>query len=500
MASSSSYRPSFSPGRKWGIAFNVLLATAAVFVILIGVNYLSSRYFFKRFYVSANSSGQLSAKTISLLKSLTNSVDVIIYYDKNAPFYTDIAGLLREYETHSRKLTVRTVDYYRDPAAAQDLKLKYQQLSGITNRDFIIFDCEGRQKFVDGNSLSEYRASLARSEDPKDPRLGVNKKLVNFNGEENFSAALFAVTQPKPLKAYFLEGHGEHSPNDTSDVEGYSKLADIFRRNYVQVATLKGLLGTNPVPSDCNLLVIAGPRVQFETNELNKISQYLEQGGRLFALFDVFSTNRDTGLENILAKWNVQLSHSVVLDPNNSYNETGRVLGLTVESGHDAIKSIAGKRLEIIMPRPIERIKASSPSALDELRVSELLLTSTNSILSDNPSGRQRPYSVIAAVERTAAKGVATERGTTRMLISGDSIFLANEVIAYSVNQDFADSAINWLLERTELLQGVGPTPVQWFRISLVKKEFAELTGILLGAIPGGILLFGSVVWLRRRK
>src|SRR5579862_785902 len=125
MASSSSLRPSFSPGRKWAIGFNVLLATAAVFLILIGVNYLSSRYFFKRFYVSANSQAQLSPKTISLLKSLTNSVEVIIYYDKDAPFYSDIAGLLREYATHTPKFTVRTVDYYSNFGDAQELKLKY---------------------------------------------------------------------------------------------------------------------------------------------------------------------------------------------------------------------------------------------------------------------------------------------------------------------------------------------------------------------------------------
>ncbi|HLX69476.1 MAG TPA: GldG family protein [Verrucomicrobiae bacterium] len=499
MASSSS-SPSFSPGRKWAIVFNVLLASAAVFLILIGVNYLSSRYFFKRFYVSADSHVQLSPRTISLLKSLTNTVDVTIYYDKNAPFYSDIAGLLREYEAHTRKLTVRTVDYYNDPGAAQDLKVKYSQLSSVTNRDFIIFDCDGRQKFVDGNSLSDYKATLVRSKDPSDPRLGVNKKRVHFTGEQNFSAALFAVTQPKPLKAYFLLGHGERSPEDTSDTDGYSKLADLFRRNYVQVSTLKGLLGTNPVPTDCNLLVIAGPRAEFETNELNKISQYLDQGGRLFALFDIFSTNRDTGLENILTKWNVQVSHSVVVDPDNFKNGDYRVLGLTVESSHDAIKSISGKMVEIIMPRPIERIKAPSPSALDELRVSELLSTGTNSFLSDNPSGGRRPYPVIAAVERNAAKGVATERGTTRMIIAGDSFFLANQVMAFSVNQDFADSALNWLLERTELLTGVGPTPVTEYRLMLLDKQVTALKGILLGGIPGGILLLGGVVWLRRRK
>jgi hypothetical protein len=495
MASSSSYRPSFSPGRKWGIAFNVMLATAAVFLILIGVNYISHR-FPKRFYLSTNSHIQLSPRTIGLLRSLTNTVEATVYYDKNDPLYSDIIGLLKEYQAHTSKLTIKTIDYYADPGAAQEIKVKYN-LGTATNRDFIIFDSDGRTKFADGHDLSDYHYDFVRANDPNDARLSVNRRRVAFTGEEHFSAAIFAVTQPKPLKAYFLQGHGEHAPSNRDDDNGYGKLANIFARNFVTNSTLN-LLGTNAVPTDCNLLVIAGPQARFETNELEKISRYLEQGGRLFALFDFASTNLQTGLENILAKWNVQVSHSVVVDPNSAANETGRVLGVLVQSSHDVMKSIAGKRLEIIMPRPIERIKP--PSASDELQVSELLLTSTNSMLSDNPSAGQRAFPLIAAVERNAVKGIATERGRTRMLIAGDSFFLNNQVIDFRVNEDFADAAVNWLLDRTELLGGIGARPVVNYRFTLVQSQITEVKGILLGAIPSGILLFGGVVWLRRRK
>src|SRR6185295_18724881 len=119
---------------------------------------------------------------------------------------------------------------------------------------------------------------------------------TSLNGEMVFTAKLFALTQPKPLKAYFLKGHGERLPNDSNETEGYSKLAEIFHRNYVQTDVLETLLGTNTVPLDCNLLVIAGPRNELSEVELEKINEYLNQGGRLFALFDVYSTNRQLGL------------------------------------------------------------------------------------------------------------------------------------------------------------------------------------------------------------
>ena len=502
MASPTSHRPSFSPGRKWGIAFNVLVATAAVFLILIGVNYISHRPpFFKRFYLSTNSRVQLSPRTIGLLHSLTNAVEAIVYYDKSDPLYGEITDLLKEYKAHTPKLSVRTIDYYTEPSVAQELQLKYKELAGVTNRDFIIFDCDGRRKAVEGDSLSDYHYSFEQSSDPgKDPQLRVNRQRRAFSGEEHVSAAIFAVTQAKPLNAYFLQGHGEHSPEDRIHDTGYQKLADVFHRNFVNTPVLNGLLGTNSIPSDCNLLVIAGPQSEFSNVESNKVAEYLSQGGRVFALFDVTSTNREIGLEDILAKWNVRVSHSVVADTNNGLNNEPGFFAISGLAIHGVTKPVLGSRLVIVFPRPVGRIKASSSSRVDEPQVTELAFSGTNSVLTDNPGAGQHVYPLITAVERGAAKGVAVDRGTTRMVIAGDSLFLDNQIIGLYNNEDFADSAINWLLDRTELLGGIGSRPVHTYQLALVKSQVSEVKAILLGAIPGGILLIGGVVWLRRRK
>jgi len=121
-------------------------------------------------------------------------------------------------------------------------------------------------------------------------------------------------------------------------------------------------------------------------------------------------------------------------------------------------------------------------------------------VLEDNPNGDRRGYPLMVAVEKGVPKGVVTERGATRMLITGDSYFLNNQIIDFKVNQDFADAAVNWLLERTTFLEGLGPRPVSEYQLLMNPGQINAVKGILLGAIPGGILLFGSLVWLRRRK
>ena len=77
---------------------------------------------------------------------------------------------------------------------------------------------------------------------------------------------------------------------------------------------------------------------------------------------------------------------------------------------------------------------------------------------------------------------------------------LDHQLIDFEVNQDFADSAVNWLLERATWLQGVSPRPITEYRLLLNSGQENAVKGIVLGAIPGGILLFGGLVWLRRRK
>jgi hypothetical protein len=64
------------------------------------------------------------------------------------------------------------------------------------------------------------------------------------------------------------------------------------------------------------------------------------------------------------------------------------------------------------------------------------------------------------AVEKGAIKNVITERGTSRIVVVGDSIFLANHQMDSAANRDFAGYAVNWLLDRPHLLEGLGPRPI----------------------------------------
>jgi hypothetical protein len=485
-------QPSFSPRRRWKIGFDLALRTAFVLAVVVMVNYLSAN-FFRRFYLSSQTRVELSPRTLSVLHSLTNNVAVTLYYDKSDEFYPTIIALLNEYRAANPKISVNAVDYVRDAGEAEKVKEQYKQFfSSQGDKNLVIFDAGGnRVKIVPGDGLVQTTLEQVPSEKEREFR----RKPVAFRGEMTFTSMLIAVMNPRPLKAYFLQGHGEPSLADSGE-QGYLKFGAILAENYVATEPLQ-LLGDSVVPDDCNLLIIAGPQMVFSDRELQKIDQYLAQGGRLFMLFDYSSRNLSTGVEPILARWGVNVGADVVHDPDNTMS--GQDIKVLKFSQHPIVNPLTQLALQMILPRPVSRVDSKNSSA-DAPKVDELAFSGPNSTLAGEPGDPPRSYPLMVAVEQKPVAGVVNVRGNTRIVVAGDTIFLGNHYIEGAANRDFLSYAVNWLLDRTTLLEGIGPRPVTEFRLTMTRVQQKNVRWLLLGALPGAILLLGGMVWLARRK
>ena len=495
MAADPESQPSFSPFRKWVIALNVGLIIGIVFAVVVMVNYLSRQYF-TRLHVSTQTKVKLFPRTQKFLQSMTNSVKVTLYYDKEDPFYATIAELLGEYQSTNPKISLRVIDYRRDPGAAQLLRTNYTFLGLRTAKNLIVFDGgEKRIKVIDGDQLIKYATKQALVEN----KVEITRKPTLFEGERAFTAALIAVTSPKPFKAFFVTGHGEHRIDSDDDSIGYKKFATLLQtENYIQTEPLS-LFDTNHPPfSEWDLMVIAGPETRFEEPELETIDQYLAQGGHLLALFNVLSLSRgDTGLERILAKWGVNVTTNVITDPERHAGEQDVIVASF--SNHPIVNALLGYQLHMILPRAIGKLR-SRPSGADAPSVEEVAFSGPRSYVRGNDRSARHPYPLMVAVEKGGVKGVVTERGATRMVVAGDSIFLANHQIESAANRDFVALAVNWLLDRPTLVEGIGPQTVTEYRLVMTNSQLQGAEWVLLAGMPGAVLLLGGVVWLRRRS
>lgn len=502
MATDPQPKPSFSPYRKWGMGLHVFFLVLVVFSVVVMANYISQEYSL-RFHMSTRTAIELSPRTVGLLRSITNQVKVTLYYDvgDEESLYGTVADLLGEFRLVNPQITIQTVDYIRDPSLALKVKTKYN-LAAPTDKNLVIFDCEGKAsegkvKMVPGNRLASYVIEQVANQSPDSKELSFRRKPTAFLGEMAFTTALLDVTSSRSLKAYFVQGHGEHDISSGDERLGYLKFGSILQQNCIQPEALS-LLGTKVVPADCNLLVIAGPQNALDEVELSKIDQYLNQGGRLLVLFNFGSFRKETGLERLLAKWGVDVGRNAVTDPDNTTKGTDVIVSDFGNGKHPVVNSLLQSAIHLSLPRTVGQLKLRAEAA-DAPRVEEIAFSGSRATVAGGLD-RKPPFPLVVAVEKGALKDVIAERGATRMIVVGDSLFLGNLQIDSAANRDFAAAAVNWLLERPQLLAGAGPRPMMEYKIVMTKTQMHQAQWILLGALPGGVLVLGGLVWLRRRR
>lgn len=483
--------PSFSAVRKWSIGLHVCLAVLLVLVIVVMVNYISREYFL-RMRVSARTKIELHPSTVNFVKSITNHVRIVLYYDKHEALYSTIADLLNEYGSLNPKyISVQTVDYLRDQATAQKVKNEYK-LGTSDDKNLVLFDCGGNAKALYGKNLEEY-SGYERVQTEEGERW--RPKVTAFLGEVAFDSYLLAVTDPRPRYAYVLQGHGEHSIESSDEESGYMKFAAVLWLSHIEVHKLS-LVGLGPVPTNCDLLIIPGPTATIPPNELEKIDRYLGQGGRLLALFNANSAGHETGLEKVLAKWGVWVGNDIIRE-DRKHSQFGNDVVVSAFGLHPVVCPLLSSGLHMSQPRLVGLLNTRRQPA-DDLHA-EIIATSSSGATLVGDEGHGKFLPLMVAVEK-GIKGVVTDKGPTRIVVAGDSFFLANNWLDHLANRDFVQCAANWLLGTTQPLAGPSPHRVMPYKLIMTKFQLQSAEWVLLAGMPGGVLFLGGLVWLRRRR
>jgi hypothetical protein len=496
MPDPDSPRPSFSHGRRWLNWLNMLLAVATVLALVAMANYLAYGHF-KRFQMDRNSAFKLSAQTLRVLDSLTNDVNATLFFEPRGPneeIYDLASGLLGEYQAACpRHLRVKTLDYDRKVGEAREFLAKYS-LTGLHDKDFVLFESAGHTRLVYGKDLASY--------DFSDLIAGRSKfvRRSAFLGELYFTADIYDVSNPRPMRAYFLYGHGENDPDENNaNRPGYSKLAAILKDELDCDFQKLFLQGTNLIPADCQLLIVpaSAGEGRMTPDELAKIALYLQQGGRLLALLTAPS-----GLESVLANWGVAVgdTHNRILEKDKDFTLPDGTFLTAKLMPHPIMNALASEKmpLRMVFPRAVYAMESLSKAP----GTPEVTILAATSSQAKSQTGQTGVFPLLVAVEQGGIQGVNSPGGRgTRMVVAGDSDFLDDQVIDFVGNHLFAQLSLNWLLQRPQImLDGLGPRPIKEYKLYMTHAQTQAVRWLFLAGLPGGVLFLGGLVWLRRRS
>lgn len=191
---------------------------------------------------------QLSQETLDLLARLDGDVHVTGFYTQQYQDYREEAEIwLEQYKKASNgRITYEFVDPDRDPGEALRL--------GMTRTGVLVFEM--------GDQTAE----------------------ATMPDERNLTNALLSVQLGEIRNAYFITGHGERQPDDYTET-GFSQAGELLKHANFNAQPLN-LLQEGEVPADADLVIIAGPLAQFGAQEVELLSDYLNDGGSLLAMFD----------------------------------------------------------------------------------------------------------------------------------------------------------------------------------------------------------------------
>ena len=477
---------SFSPTVRGAISRRVILAAVVATVCVVLANLLALQNP-ARIVLSQSADHSLSPLTKNVLGALTNDVHAVVLFDRQADLFESVKNLLTEYERMSPRLKLELIDPARDPARAEAVQQELRlPIRSPENR--VIFAANDSAKAINESELSIL--DLSGFMDTREAR------RTHFTGEQLFTSAIVAVTEGRQTKVGFVIGHGEHKASDTGGQWGYSKFANILQQKGLLIQEIP-LAGTNSIPADCRLLIIAGPRTPYSRDELAKLREFVGTGGSLFTLFNFYSLQRPTGLEKFLADYDFEIGFNQVSDSKNEQSGQGGLLLVDDLGSHPITKPILDSRLHLLLPRSVGFPEAEN----DDSPPGSILAHSSDAGQAVGQiQGNKDSFEREGKIPLIAAKLHANDgQPPARLVVAGDSLFLGNSAIEAGANRDFASLAVNWLLEREHLL-AIAPRTVTEYRIVLNHAEMTSVTWLLLLVLPGGTLGLGLLWWRRQMK
>lgn len=492
--------------KRFTIGVNVIIQVV-IFAAIVGmVNYVSFRHF-KRWDFSRNQKYALAPLTKNLLSGLKKPVKAVVFFPSAQAISQDVSALLREYEYASdKKLSVEVVDPYRNLLRAKELSEKYKFGS---SDNIVILDYEGRSKFVNAMDMAELDNSGAMMGQPPTVRA--------FKGEEAMTSALLELTEEKQSKLYFVTGHGEMTPTG----QDLFALKAFIERQNIKLESLN-LTNVDAVPADASAVVVMGPRTDLSEREVQLLGQYWNGNkGRLFLLLG--ATSKTARLNEWLSSQGMTPQQDVVVRTANMLAmENGQPVvrpgtvtvaaGVVPPSGRNVLKDIVGFQLDLAGVSQSIAIDAGRAAGA-KVRTLALLTSPTEfwgetEYVPRDPrpavkeAGKDHlgPLTLAVAAEKGGLDDPRVKVETARMVLVGNAAFVSNEGLrASEAGIDFAVNALNWLINREQLV-GIAPKPKQAVRLSLNEKQMGRLALVVMGIIPAMVACVGAFAWWKRRN
>lgn len=427
------------------------------------------------FEIGVGSEGRISPRLREVLSETQGKIRVTLFMRQDDICYRPCARFLKglasvSSEVAGARMELREVDPRWDIREAARL-IKAGAVSGC-----VVFESGRRMAFYHPETV--------------DFAHGFSRNPMLYRADSACAAVLMRLQRPAGTKIYWLSGHGEGNPNDTDLHNGYSLFASELARRGFQSVVFDSAHGKE-IPSDCEVLVLMGPRQNLAAEERMLIQQYLEQGGRLlFAVAPLPSLG-----ETLLTGWGVSVSGQHV---SSDLTFSGREIVATGTDGHSLVRNLKDSRFTFPDPRSLLLTLTDREAESLGLSVRPFVVADASAKIGEEPAGG----AILAVtVEKGGKASVDLAFRPTRIVLLGSAAVADNGTLRYrgGGNADLLSNCILWLAGLD--IGSASPTGEQVLQqLGLTRKEWMAFTVLSVIIFPVFFLFFLRFAFGRKRR
>ncbi len=499
-----------SPTLRRVAAFsNVAMNTSLLAGVLVVANAILFRVGGRPIDLTHDASYSISSQTTNILRGLEKPVRFVVFHGRSASSRQQLDRVRQLLSLYQRsrpdRIRIEYVNQFEALTEFQELAKRVPDVAAANGDGLVIEygeDGEARRATITNPELFEV---------PRDGASATGRYASSFQGENVLTSTLVRLIEGKSIQVGFTQGHGEPALDELgADREGLG----LWRSRLVSVGvspTAVDLVRAS-VPNEVQLLAIVGPKNAFLPDEVRRLREFVQRGGRLIVLLD--GTAR-AGLEDFLRTFNIEFGPGIVIDPAFNFNRVPEFCfaGIGRNETHPVIASLAGQSILVPTASPIRILGAgqnagASSTSNPGIEVRPILQTSVQSWaetdLTTRPPRRDPgkdlfgPVTVGVAASEKALDGKSP--ADPKLVLISSRFLPQNSILQnWPPNLDLLLNSMYWLRGKPERL-GIAPkthvSPLFVADPGLKRRLVLVPTTLAITLIIG----LGVTVYLSRRE
>lgn len=498
--------------KKGGVSVAVtalFIAAVVIFNVLIFAvsNRVNIEYDFSNEKINS-----LSKENIDYIKKIDKEVSVIVCSGKDnytsyinataqsqnvtsdsTDYYEQTLKLLDNYSKYNNKIKIEFID----PNLSEFIKVKEEYGNEISSYGDIIVSSKASGN--ERHKVLSFSDVYGTTEDSTYAAYGYTfNQLSSNNIETALTGAISYVVNNTSKKVALITGH---STDDMSS--NYQKL---LKQNNYEIEVISDKV-VKSIPENCTEIIVPVPAIDFSEDEINTISEFLDNDGKLGRGLTVFADASAPYLSNLfsfLDDWGITVEEGKMFETNENNYMPGdpSLFGSFTETGDKMC--ISGSNVPLIAAT---KAKGYTVTSLINTSGSVIAVPKdTPADYSDTDKHEKKNYATVIESKKGLDVVSSDESNNANSFVT---VFSSSYFLDSEYNESSSVSNKNVALSVTETNCGVTTSDISFVEKSISNESFADKISasksaivmvIFILIIPFGVLGLGIYIYTKRRN